>query len=282
MIIVETLASLEAHIGKMADYQRSSGFVPTMGALHEGHLSLIAESKKENRYTVCSVFVNPTQFNDPKDFEKYPITIEADLKALEGAGCDLVFLPSVKEMYTEGTANLEHYELGEIENRLEGFFRPGHFQGVCQVVYRLLKAVHPKVLYLGQKDFQQVMVITKMIELTGLEVDVKTVPTKREANGLAMSSRNERLTAEQREKAAAIHEQLLMIKKEWGTVAPEQLIKTATENLLKAGFDKVEYISIAEPASLKPIESADQSKEVVALVAAFMGPVRLIDNMIIR
>jgi pantoate--beta-alanine ligase len=279
MIVLKTTDALRACLEENGDYAESSGFVPTMGALHEGHLSLIARSKSENRFTISSVFVNPTQFNDPSDFDKYPITIESDIQKLEEAGCDLLFLPSVKEMYANGTAELETYELGTLESRLEGFYRPNHFQGVCQVVYRLLKAVQPSTLYLGQKDFQQVMVISKMIELTGLPVKVITVPTTREPNGLAMSSRNVRLSDADRQKASAIYSELQKIKHDIDNIAARELEQHAGQQLLAAGFSSVDYVAIVHPHSLEPIEQYKAGMPAVALVAAYIGGVRLIDNM---
>ena len=195
------------------------GFVPTMGALHAGHISLINDSKKASDLTVCSIFVNPTQFNDPKDFEKYPITIEKDIAMLEAAGCDILFLPEVAEMYPGGTSTSIHYELGYLETILEGHYRPGHFQGVCMIVHRLLDIVKPDNLYIGQKDYQQSMVIKKLIELTGMKelVDLNISPTLREAGGLAMSSRNMRLTEQERVKATAIYKTLHLIKEQLKT-----------------------------------------------------------------
>jgi pantoate--beta-alanine ligase len=281
MIILRTVEALRACLKETEGYSRSSGFVPTMGALHEGHLSLIVQSKAENRYCISSVFVNPTQFNDPSDFDKYPVTISDDIKKLEEAGCDILFLPSVKEMYPAGTSGLETYALGNLETRLEGFYRPNHFQGVCQVVYRLLKAVQPSTLYLGQKDFQQVMVIRKMIELVGLAVEVKILPTMREANGLAMSSRNLRLSVLERRQASAIYQELQMIKDQVDSVSPRKLEELARQQLLDAGFSSVDYVAIVQPHDLAPVENYTPGMPAVALVAAYMGDVRLIDNMIL-
>jgi pantoate--beta-alanine ligase len=192
----------------------SMGFVPTMGALHQGHISLIEASKTENNVTVCSIFVNPTQFNDPKDFEKYPVTIETDIEKLEAAGCDVLFLPAVSEIYPQGTRPSKQYELGFLETVLDGKFRPGHFQGVCQVVERLLQIVKPTQLFLGQKDYQQCMVISKLIDLMGWgnKLKINICPTLREADGLAMSSRNMRLTNDERIKAVAIYQCLNHLK----------------------------------------------------------------------
>ncbi len=194
---------------------RQIGFVPTMGALHPGHISLIEMSKNTSPLTVCSIFINPTQFNDPRDFQKYPITIENDIYLLEAAGVDALFLPETEEMYPGGTQDLEHYPLGSLETLWEGKFRPGHFQGVCQVVRRLLDRVQPHQLFMGQKDYQQCLVIRRLLDLTGSAVLLQTCPIMREADGLAMSSRNQRLTADERERAPAIYRALSWLKDNW-------------------------------------------------------------------
>lgn len=260
----------------------SLGFVPTMGALHHGHLSLIEASKMENSITACSIFVNPVQFNDPKDFEKYPITIEKDILLLEQAGCDVLFLPTVKEMYPGGAALKKNYALGFIETVFEGKFRPGHFQGVCMVMQRLLEIILPNRLYLGQKDYQQCMVITKLIELMGMKEKIEVVicPTLREPNELAMSSRNMRLTTEEKEKASAIYKTLIMIKENAGNETPLVLKQKAQIMLAEAGL-KPDYIEIVDANNLSVLHEWDSGKKTVALAAAFMNEVRLIDNILL-
>ncbi|MGB5030420.1 MAG: pantoate--beta-alanine ligase [Chitinophagaceae bacterium] len=261
----------------------SIGFVPTMGALHTGHLSLIESSIKANPVTVCSIFVNPTQFNDPKDFEKYPITIEKDIELLANAGCDILFLPSVKEIYPDELSPSLKYDLGYLERILEGKFRPGHFQGVCMVVHRLLEIVMPDNFYLGQKDYQQCMVIKKLIALIGLSnaILVNICPTLREPDGLAMSSRNVRLNEDERIKATAIFRNLSFIKENLTTVDLKGLKETAFKNLSEAGFN-VDYIEIADANDLSIIDDWDGQKKLVALAAAFMKEVRLIDNILLN
>ena len=269
------------------DYQHVAiskiGFVPTMGALHEGHLSLIEASKKENTITICSIFVNPAQFNDSKDFEKYPVTIEKDILLLEKAGCDVLFIPSVKEIYPDGIAIKKHYELGYIETVLDGKFRPGHFQGVSMVVQRLLEIVLPDRLYLGQKDYQQCMVITKLIELIGLKEKIEVVicPTLREPNGLAMSSRNMRLSPDEKEKASVIYKSLLMIKEQFRKENPAILKQKAQQMLEEAGL-KPDYIEIIDAKDFSVVEKWETNKKTVALAAVFINEVRLIDNMILN
>ena len=192
MILFKKIAELQRFLTAKKKLGATIGFVPTMGALHQGHLSLIEESKAHTAVTVCSIFVNPAQFNDPKDYEKYPNTIDKDLDILQQARADIVFIPSVNEVYPDGTKDLEHYDLGYLETILEGHYRPGHFQGVSQVMSRLLKMVLPDQLFMGQKDYQQCMVIQKLLHLTQLDQhsSLQVCPTVRESDGLAMSSRN--------------------------------------------------------------------------------------------
>lgn len=258
---------------------KSIGFVPTMGALHEGHISLITISKKETDITVCSIFVNPTQFNDPKDFQKYPITLEKDIALLEAAGADILFLPGVSELYPTGTTNLEHYDLGRLENLLEGKYRPGHFQGVCQVMYRLLNIVHPDHLFMGRKDFQQCMIVHRLLTLMSLPTRLHRCPIVREADGLAMSSRNQRLNPAQRTNATAIYHALLQLRQQF-RVAPATALAAAEAILKKADF-QIDYVSVADAATLEPVTDPASAAEIVALIAAFQGEVRLIDNMIL-
>lgn len=264
--------------------QRANGLkislVPTMGALHAGHISLIEAAKKEGGLVICSIFVNPTQFNDPKDFQKYPVTIEQDIYLLEKSGTDILFLPEVKEMYPDGTSALEHYDLGYLETILEGRFRPGHFQGVCQIMYRLLRFTEPDDLFMGQKDYQQCMVVNRLLQLMGSKTVLHTCSTRREADGLAMSSRNVRLNETARKKATAIYEALSYLKNNlkpgnlWG------LIAVARDILVKQDF-KVDYVEIADAIMLEPVDQWDGRQKLVALVAAFQGEVRLIDNMVL-
>lgn len=272
---------------KWLDNQRLNGknigYVPTMGALHVGHISLIKISKTQNTVTVCSIFVNPAQFNDPKDFEKYPVTIEKDILLLEEAGCDVLFLPSVSEIYPQGLPEKKHYDLGFIETVFDGKYRPGHFQGVCMVVERLLKIVQPGRLYLGQKDYQQCMVIKKLVDLTGLKesIEISICPTLREANGLAMSSRNMRLTEEEKEKAGAIFKSLTLIKENFGKTPPE-IIKEKAYKILEGDGLKPDYVEIVNAENLAPLKEWNQHTKAVALIAAFMNEVRLIDNMLLN
>ncbi|MEO6836920.1 MAG: pantoate--beta-alanine ligase [Ginsengibacter sp.] len=280
MIIFKHAKGLRDYLNKPDIKGSSIGFVPTMGALHEGHLSLIKKSKKTEEIIVCSIFVNPTQFNNPEDFEKYPKTIEKDILLLEETGCDILFLPQKEEIYPGKSTKKEHYELGYLETILEGEFRPGHFQGVCQVVDRLLNVVNPDFLFLGQKDFQQCMVIKRLLELTNKKIKIIICPTLREKNGLAKSSRNLRLTTKEIEIAAELNRSLLSIKNNLTKNNFLELKKSSILHLEKAGF-KVEYLELARRSDLKILTEFKKGQEFVILVAAFLNKVRLIDNLLI-
>jgi pantoate--beta-alanine ligase len=258
-----------------------TGFVPTMGALHNGHITLIKKATTENDLVICSIFVNPTQFNDPKDFEKYPVTIEQDIYLLEKAGCGVLFLPAVDEIYPGGLKTPRHFELGFLETILEGKYRPGHFQGVCQVVHRLLQIVLPEKLYLGQKDFQQCMVLKKMAATSFPSLKIVICPTQREADGLAMSSRNKRLNKEGRKQAVEIYSTLQFIKNNIKPGDVKHLKQTAIEYLTTEGF-KVDYVEIANADTLQLLDVWDGKELIVVLIAAFVNDVRLIDNLIIK
>ncbi|WP_431209752.1 pantoate--beta-alanine ligase [Puia sp. P3] len=270
MILFKKTGDLHRWLDQTRNSNDTIGFVPTMGALHEGHISLIDISKRSAGITVCSVFVNPTQFNDPKDYQKYPITIEKDIALLEAAGVDALFLPEVGEMYPNGTTNLERYDLGRLETILEGKYRPGHFRGVCRVMRRLLDLVRPDDLFMGSKDYQQCMIVQRLIQLMDWSVRLHRCPIVREPDGLAMSSRNARLSPDERQRATAIYQALLALR----SGAP---LSTAEEILAASRF-RTDYISICDPETLEPVPP---SPNTVALIAAFQGEVRLIDNMIL-
>jgi pantoate--beta-alanine ligase len=280
MILFKKAADITAYLVEIKEQGNSIGFVPTMGALHPGHISLLNSSKKTDQVTVCSIFVNPSQFNDAKDFDNYPTTIEKDIDALEKAGCDVLFLPPVSEIYPNGTANAEKYDLGYLETVLEGKFRPGHFQGVCMVMNRLLDIIPAGRLYLGQKDYQQCMVITKLVELKKIDTGIIICPTLRETDGLAMSSRNVRLNTSDRKQALKIFETLSFLKTNLTPGNLDSLKQTAVQNLTTAGF-KVDYVEIANAETLEIMNNWDGHTKTVAIVAAFLGDVRLIDNMLL-
>jgi pantoate--beta-alanine ligase len=283
MILFKRAGDLTDYLDKQRKHGAKTGFVPTMGALHDGHIDLLHAARSDNDLSVVSVFVNPTQFNDANDFEKYPITLEKDIEKLGAAECDVLFLPSVKEIYPAGIAAGQHYDLGNLETILEGKYRPGHFQGVCSVVHRLLNIVRPGNLYMGQKDYQQCMVISRLIELTGMQADLQLhiVPTRRETNGLAMSSRNMRLTSIERETASALYQTLLDVKE---TIKPgplDDLKYNAIELLNKKGF-KVDYVEIAGAGNLEIQSQWNGKDKLVSLVAASLNDVRLIDNLLLN
>ena len=278
MIIFKKAAALSHYLKMQQDKGKTIGFVPTMGALHKGHLSLVDASRSKDDITVCSIFVNPTQFNNPDDFAKYPNTIPNDILLLAQAACSILFLPEHGEIYPDGHMK-KKYDLGTLEHLLEGAFRPGHFQGVCEVMERLLTIVHPDQLYLGQKDYQQCMVIARLIELLQLKLSISFMPTLREADGLAMSSRNLRLDAEERKRAALIFQTLSWIKNQFKENENAVLEAEARDRLNKKGM-QVDYVVLADAVTLQPL-SGKQGKAIV-LAAATVGPVRLIDNLILN
>lgn len=280
MILLKSAADLSRFVNKNREKGHSIGFVPTMGALHQGHISLIEQSRKECTLTICSIFVNPTQFNNPEDFKKYPVTIEKDIDMLEKWGCDVLFLPEAAEIYPPGFIK-PHYELGYLETLLEGKYRPGHFQGVCQVVDRLLEIVMPDKLYLGQKDYQQCMVLTKLVKDKYDDTTIVICPTLRETDGLAMSSRNLRLNEDQCKIAIEIYNSLLYIKQHIKSGQLETLTATAIKKLTAHGF-KVDYVAIADAETLSPIDKWNGQQQLVALLAAFLDDIRLIDNMVLN
>ncbi|MES2432035.1 MAG: pantoate--beta-alanine ligase [Bacteroidota bacterium] len=280
MIILKKVSDIREFLHKKKNEGIHTAFVPTMGALHPGHISLLEAAKRENAFTICSIFINPTQFNNIQDFTKYPTTIDKDIYLLEKNGCDVLFLPSVEEMYPNGQKSTVPYEIGFLETILEGKFRPGHFQGVCQVVDRLLNIVQPHSLYLGQKDYQQCMVIQKLIELKQFDIQLEICPTQRETSGLAMSSRNMRLSDAEKKQATKIYETLQLIKKDIRPGELNSLKEKAIDILLQHGF-KIDYIEIADSKTLKTVENWDGTRSLVALAAVYLNDVRLIDNLLI-
>jgi pantoate--beta-alanine ligase len=283
MILLKTNRDLRKYLDSQMKDGAKLGFVPTMGALHEGHISLIKQARAQSGLAVCSIFINPTQFNDPLDFTKYPVTIDKDIEKLEKADCDVLFLPSVKEIYPGGAVQTRKYEIGYLETVLEGSFRPGHFQGVCQVVHRLLDLVNPNDLYLGQKDYQQCLVIQRLLQLTGLSEIIKLhiSPTLREPDGLAMSSRNMRLAPPLRKKANLIFQALDMVRNNITPGNLKSLQDRAAKMLSDNGF-RPDYVAIADAKNLTPVNNWDGAQKIVALAAAYLGEVRLIDNMILN
>jgi pantoate--beta-alanine ligase len=257
---------------------KTVGFVPTMGALHQGHLSLITQAKEKCDVVVCSIFVNPTQFNDENDLKNYPITINEDIQLLKCAGCDYVFIPSVKTIYPPNLETKLKVDLGFIGTTMEGKFRPGHFDGVIQVVKRLLDIVKPDVLFLGDKDFQQCIVIEKMVQHFGLPVEVVKCATIREKDGLAMSSRNKRLDKESRNAALFLSQYLEEITQKVATHPLKELINYYYNKLNEHPLIRVEYLEVVDSIELSPISEVGKATSARVLVAAYVGGVRLIDN----
>jgi pantoate--beta-alanine ligase len=280
MYLFKQVADLREALEHEKKAGKRIGFVPTMGALHEGHISLIREAKTLTDIVVCSIFVNPTQFNDPKDFEKYPITIREDILKLNDVDTDILFIPSVAEMYPEGVNGLHlHYDFGYIETVLEGAFRKNHFQGVGIVVHKLLDIVQPHDLFMGQKDFQQCMIIKRLLEITEIPSKLHICPTLRENDGLAMSSRNMRLSQTERQTATQISRTLTYMKAHLRQLPFNILKQNAHKQLQDAGFQP-DYIEIADTDNLQLLDKPI-NKEMVMLIAAKLGEIRLIDNMII-
>lgn len=283
MILFKKIKDLSKWIDAQRKKDITVGFVPTMGALHAGHISLIDASNKKNDITVSSIFVNPAQFNDPSDFKKYPVTIEQDIYLLEEAGCNVLLLPYVNEIYPEGSSLKMQYDLGFPETILEGRYRQDHFQGVCMVVHRLLEIVKPDRLYLGQKDYQQCMVIKNLMEIIDAKnkIEIVICPTLREPDGLAMSSRNLRLNETERKKSTTIYHCLDMIREQTGKKTPAELKMKAHSMLVEAGFI-VDYVEIADADNLISIKEWKDNQKNIALIAATINEVRLIDNMLLN
>lgn len=249
-----------------------------MGALHAGHLSLLALAQQQCSVTVCSIFVNPTQFTNPNDLQNYPRPIESDIEKLTAAGCDVLFNPTVNEMYA---ANEQwHIDLGDLEHLLEGEFRPGHYQGVTQVVFKLFDIVKPDKAFFGQKDYQQVLVITKMVQLLNMPVQLVMVPISRETQGLAMSSRNIHLSADDHEHALVLSKALNWVAKNFNGQNLQQVTQDAIDMIEAEPGVKLEYFEVADGDTLHP--ATETSAHLIALTAAQVGKTRLIDNMIIR
>ncbi len=258
------------------------GFVPTMGALHQGHLSLMQQSLAENQYTVVSIFVNPTQFNNPDDLEKYPRTLEEDTKKITELDPDIiVYAPSVDDIYEENITS-ENFDYDGLENQMEGKFRPGHFNGVGTIVKRLFEIVTPNKAYFGEKDFQQLQIVKKMTSKNHLDVNIVGCPIFREVNGLAMSSRNERLSTEEREQAAIIYQTLLTAKEKFKTQSCEEVKKWVKEVFESNTMFDLEYFEIADEETLIPCTVESKDKNYRAFIAVFVNNIRLIDTISLK
>lgn len=276
--ILKNRQELSDYILKIKENRQKIGFAPTMGALHEGHLSLYEKARKENDIVISSIFVNPTQFNNPEDLEKYPRTIEKDIELLQQTqNVDAVYIPQIEDIYSNGLER-KNYDFEGLENEMEGKFRPGHFDGVGTVVEELFRQVQPNNAYFGEKDFQQLMIIKKLVEKLSLPINIIGMPIYREKNGLAMSSRNMRLTPEQRESAKIIFETLVKVK---GLFHQQTLdeVHQFVENTLKNSDFELEYFIIANENTLREISEIKSNETYRAFIVVVIDGVRLIDNI---
>lgn len=282
MKVLRTVKELAEFSRSLRAEDRTIGLVPTMGALHAGHLSLVRKARGENDAVVVSVFVNPTQFNNPDDLSTYPRTEDADAALLEQEGVDVMFAPEVQEIYPEGGDEGYVFDLGRVAEVMEGAMRPGHFQGVAQIVSKLLRMATPHRAYFGEKDFQQIAVIRRMVATEGIDVDIVACPIVREADGLALSSRNVRLSSSQREVAPGIHKALADSVELSRTHSPQEVHDHVVERINALPYCEVEYFSIVDGQTLQPAGSWDDASHIVGCVTVYCGDVRLIDNICYR
>lgn len=277
MNLINTVKGVQEMITSLRNEGKSIGFVPSMGALHEGHLSLVKQCISDNDICVVSIFVNPTQFNNTEDLVKYPRNLEKDCLYLEKAGVDIVFAPSVEEIYPQ--PDTRQFDFGQLDKVMEGEHRPGHFNGVAQVVSRLFDIIKPDKAYFGEKDFQQLAIIREMVKQLELNVQIIPMPIVRETSGLALSSRNERLNAKQKLDAVKISEVLLSLSKNRDKYSVDELQKIVVEKINAVESLKVEYFDIVDGYSLQSIRHWSDTKYAVGCIAVFCGDVRLIDNV---
>ncbi|MDE7081421.1 MAG: pantoate--beta-alanine ligase [Muribaculaceae bacterium] len=279
MQIIRSVGELTDYVAMQKNHHHAIGFVPTMGALHAGHISLVERAVRDNEVTIVSVFVNPTQFNNPSDLATYPRQEEEDFRMLAEAGVSAVFAPTVSEMYPSGTAREHEYDLGSAAEVMEGKYRPGHFQGVAQVVHRLFELVRPDRAYFGEKDFQQIAVIRNMVESEHVDVEIIACPIRRGADGLALSSRNALLSEEQRRRAPGIYAALSESVEYARTHTVRQTHEMVVERINAIPEMRVEYYEIVDGRTLMPVEEWSESDFVVGCITVYNGEVRLIDNI---
>lgn len=279
MLVFDKKEALVAHLSAIRTHNATVGFVPTMGALHEGHLSLLRNALENNTVAVVSIFVNPTQFNNPEDLKKYPRTLPSDIEKIKTVSDNcIVYAPSVEDIY-EGNTQATPYSFDGLEKQMEGKFRPGHFDGVGTVVKKLFEIVQPQNAYFGEKDFQQLQIIKKLVEKEQLPITIVGCPIFREANGLAMSSRNERLNSETREKAAFIYQSLLKVKSLFSSKSIAEIKATIETDFKMQSTFELEYLEIADEATLESSEIKSDTKSYRAFIAVFANNVRLIDTI---
>lgn len=281
MQVFREIAPLQAHLKKYRNSPSTIGFVPTMGALHRGHLSLVEASRKESTVTVCSIYVNPTQFNNKDDFEKYPKTLNEDLAMLEKAGTEVVFCPGNEEMY-DGAGRGLSFDFGTLGTVFEGAYRPGHFSGVALVVSKLFHIVGPDFAYFGQKDFQQFKIISRLVEELKFYIALRCVPTVREKDGLAMSSRNMRLNREQRADAPALYEALAMIKEGLHAGKKMDVLSKQALELCSDHHIELDYLALADEKDLSIQKEFSPDRSMILVVAGKLGGIRLIDNLAVN
>lgn len=294
MIVFKSKQSLKNYLENFKTLKKDIGFVPTMGALHQGHISLIEKAKAESEVIVASIFVNPTQFNNLNDLSNYPRTFEEDCKMLKNAGCDVLFAPDVNEMYTKEELELRKNNIedkqwtegkmvsfGSLENVMEGLHRPGHFNGVAQVVSKLFRIIQPDKAFFGQKDFQQLLIIQSMVRQLNMPIQIVTCPIIREENGLAMSSRNKRLNENEKQLASLIPQTLFEVKKLQTKKSVKDLKDYVEERISAEPKMELEYFEISDMETLQPVEDLGKNKKLIACIALKLGDVRLIDNVIL-
>lgn len=279
MQIIRSVDELVGYVAIQKNHHHSIGLVPTMGALHAGHLSLVKRAVEENDVVIVSVFVNPTQFNNPNDLATYPRCEDEDARLLAGAGATVAFMPSVEEMYPDGQKSDYVFELGSAAEVMEGKFRPGHFQGVAQIVSRLLRLARPDRAYFGEKDFQQIAVIRNMVESEHIDVEIIACPIKRADDGLALSSRNALLTEEQRRRAPEIYSALRDSVEYSKSHSVRATHDSVVERIDAVPEMQVEYFEIVDARTLLPVEEWDESPSIVGCITVYNGEVRLIDNI---
>ena len=277
MIVYRTKDDLTGHLLSLKNEDLTIGLVPTMGALHAGHASLVERAAFENDLVVVTIFVNPTQFNDPSDLEHYPRTLDQDLELLRSLRADLVFVPSVREMYPG--KDTQTFDLGGLDRVMEGAYREGHFNGVAQIVSKFFLMIHPDRAYFGQKDFQQLVIVRRLVNILNLDLSVVSCPIIREKDGLAMSSRNVRLSKEERKLAPFIYETLVQAREQKLTLSPEQVKEWVRLRFLEQPLMRLEYFEIVEDKGLTSIQTWDEKVNKVGCLAVHLGKVRLIDNL---
>lgn len=280
--IIKNADEMKAVYREIKTGNKKTGFIPTMGALHQGHLSLVTNCKSDNNISIASIFINPLQFNESDDFQKYPRTIEEDIEKLRNITCDYLFLPSEKDVYPDEKSRILDFNIGYLENVYEGQVRPGHFKGVALVVNRLFELIQPDFAYFGQKDYQQFLVLQKMVQENDLKIKIKMCPVIREDDGLAMSSRNRFLTDDQRKDAASLYQALNLLKVNYQK-KPIDLIKKDAIKKIELNKDfKVEYLDVCDSTTLKPVDEWNDAEALVAIVAVRLPGLRLIDNILIN